>query len=820
MAPVKVMVVEDERIVALHLKQQLSKLGYDVVSVAYSGEQALRLIASAPPDIVLMDIRIDGDLDGIETATRIPSELHLPIIYLTAHAEEDTLARARETRPFGYLLKPFSERDLHAAIQMAVSRVASERSLRESEERLGLALEAAAMRSWELDPASQRILRVGRATPRSGGDALCDVLQEFFDDTWSAFLDRVHTDDRQAVRDLFERAIDDGTTLTGAEFRSPGTDGTIRWFRIQGRRFADTSQGQARIIGVIQDVTARHAAEERLRQAALVLETIQDGILVLDPDLAIRSVNRGYCAMTGYTAEELVGKQPALLSSRAQSNDLYDDFLRRLAETGEWRGEIRGLRKDGGHFPVLLTVAAIRGGDGRPARYVAAFTDLSAVRKAEEELQHLAHYDHLTGLPNRLLGFDRLEHAAQRANRGGCAALLLIDLDDFKRVNDTFGHTVGDEVLRIAARRMREVVREEDTVARLGGDEFLVILERVGEPAEAAVVANRLIEAMVRPMKVVGAELTVAASIGISLCPQDFDTATDLIQASDTAMYAAKASGRRGYAFYTLEMTVSAMRSMAQEQELRRAVDRGELVLHYQPQLALPERRVIGVEALVRWAHPERGLLGADQVIPVAERCGLIQDIGDWVLRRACEQWVEWRNAGAPALRLAVNVSPHQLRNGRFVRTVEQTLAATGIPPACLEMEITETTLQSEEGCVASLLALEERGVRLAIDDFGTGYSNLSSLQRLPIHRLKVDRGFIRDIPARSGDAALAETIIAIAHRLRLQVLAEGIETPAQEAFIVAQGCREVQGFLYARPMPAEEIGALLQHLPDPPTAR
>lgn len=808
MLPAKIMVVEDERIVALHLKQQLTKLGYEVVAMAASGEQALRSIAGNPPDLVLMDIRIEGDIDGIETAARIPSDLHIPIIYLTAYSEETTLSRASATRPYGYLLKPFSERDLHAAIQMALSRAEMEHALRASEERLALALEAAAMRSWELDPHTRRILRVGH---RPGGNGLTAVLHEFFSDTWGSFLDRVHPDDRATVRALFDSGMESGS-MTAAEFRSCDPGGAEMWLRVQGKRFESGRPLQRRVIGVIQDVTARRRAEERLRQAALVFETTQDGILVLGPDLTIRSVNRGYCRMTAYTPEELIGRKPGMLIAPDRPDEVFDGFLRSVVETGEWRGEIRGVTKDGGHFPVLLSVGAVRNDETRSHHYVAVFTDLTAVRRAEDQLQRLAHYDHLTGLPNRLLAQDRLDHAVQRCRRhDGRMALLLVDVDDFKSVNDTFGHNAGDEVLRVLAQRMRAAVREEDTVARLGGDEFLVILERVSGPDEAAGVARRIIEGVAEPTTVAGTEMSLTASVGISLCPQDFGQGSDLIRASDTAMYAAKAAGRRSYAFYTPEMTAAAMRLMAREQELRRAVERGEFVLHYQPQFTLPERRLVGVEALIRWEHPERGLLGPDEIIPAAERGGLIGAIGEWVLGQACRQWCDWQPIGAGPLRMAVNVSPQQLRNGHFLKAVDRVIAETGIPPACLELEITESMLQSDAGCLETLTALNQRGVTLAIDDFGTGYSNLGSLASMPIHRLKVDRAFIREVSRSTDAAALAEAIIAIAQRLNLAVLAEGVETDEQEAFLIGQGCPEAQGFLYSRPLPAEAVQDLIR---------
>ncbi|EME70879.1 response regulator receiver modulated diguanylate cyclase/phosphodiesterase with PAS/PAC sensor(s) [Paramagnetospirillum caucaseum] len=800
MPATRIMVVEDERIVALHLRHQLLKLGYEVVFIASTGDQVLRRIESLRPDVVLMDIHIEGDLDGIDTVARLPPELHIPVIYLTAYSEEPILARARATKPFGFLLKPFSERELHATIQMALERRTVEVALRDSEEHLTLALQAAGMGAWEVDAQSRRIIRAGHIEQvfgcgGTGGDA-----------SWERFLEHVVEDDRALLLRAYEH-LTGGDAALQVEFRGIHADGSVRWLRAQGKSIPPRAEHPQRIIGVLQDVSDHKAAEDRRRQALTVFEATRDGLLILDPDLRIVTVNPGYCAITGHDETELLGRRPHMLDDGMQPADLRDEIMAALGEGGRWRGEIQGMHRGGEALPLLMNIAAVRSEHDSVVHYVAAFTDLTAIRAAEQRLQHLAHYDPLTDLPNRLLAADRLDHAMERCRRDRRAlAVLFVDLDFFKRINDTLGHSVGDTVLKTVAQRMRGAVRAEDTVARLGGDEFMVILEQAENPDDIAAIAMKIRAAVTQPIMVGGRELATSASIGISLFPDDGQTRESLIQAADTAMYAAKETGRNGYAFYTREMTERVILAASSDREVRRALAEDELVLFYQPQISMETGRLEGMEALIRWRHPVRGLLGPAEIIPAAERGGFIIDIGDWVVAEACRQIRRWRECGLPPIRVAVNVSAQQMRNGRLLRAVEGALAETGISPDSLEIEITESMLQNEEECIATLHALKGLGVTLAIDDFGTGYSCLSSLKSLPIQRLKIDRAFIQGIPGDLNDMAIAEAIIAMAHRLRLSVVAEGVETEAHMEFLRALGCEGVQGFFHARPMPASDV--------------
>lgn len=801
-----ILVVENEAVVALNLQHWLRKMGYVVPAIAASGEQALEFINIHRPNLVLMDINIDGALDGIDIAARISQAFSIPVIYLTAYSDDKTLERARETKPYGYLLKPFSERELYATVQMALERLKSDLALKDSEEHLRLALAAADMGSWELNVDSRKFLCMGAS------DTIFGFQSEIFSVTWDEFVGQVYCDDRTKVVAALEQAIADESGCE-IEFRNRMNNGETRWLKVQGKVHAvPMALGERRVIGVVQNITERKNSEQKLRQAATVFSASTDGILVLDKNFHALSANASYCKMTGETLEQIIGQRPHQLDSKLVPAQSRDDILSAVEKKGIWSGELRGLRANGDHFPLLVTMAEVREDQEELTHYVVVFSDLTEVRNAEQQLYYLAHHDPLTGLPNRIVARDRLSTAISHAlRRNGRLAVLFVDVDYFKRVNDTLGHEVGDELLRLVAQRITECVRKDDTVARLGGDEFMILLDRIERIEEVAIVAGKTFSCLKAPIVLQGHELNISASIGISLYPDDADNSDGLIRAADTAMYAAKGQGRNRYIFYTAAMTEAAARYMELDQHLRHALKNNELLLLYQPQVLLTTGEIVGVEALIRWQHPVKGLLGALDIIPIAEESGLIIDIGEWVLRRACEQAREWREAGLPKIRIAVNVSARQMQQDRLIPSIRKIFQDTEMPPAQLEIELTESTLQDEEGCIATLRELKNMGITLAIDDFGTGYSCLSSLKNLPIHRVKIDRAFVRDIPRDLNDVAITEAIIAMAHGLHLQVIAEGVETVEQEELLRSRGCDEVQGYLYAKPMTASALSEMMR---------
>lgn len=564
------------------------------------------------------------------------------------------------------------------------------------------------------------------------------------------------------------------------------------------------------LIGVSRDITARHEAEEQRRLAAVAFET-SEAIFITDRDGNIQRVNRSFTRLTGYTAEEVLGKNPRILKSGRHGTEFYAALWQSLQKEHRWTGEIWNRHKSGEIHPQWQSIATVTDEQGEITHFVATFFDLSEQKAAEESIHRLAYYDPLTDLPNRQLLLDRLASAQAVARRDGhFGAVLLLDLDDFKHVNDARGHETGDQILRDVARRLTQSLREEDTVARVGGDEFVVLLASLaGSEDDAARLARGVAEKIHRtlsvPFRLEESEYILGASIGVTLFPKDSEGATDLLKQSDTAMHQAKAQGRNSVRFFQAAMQAQVEARFILEGELRRAIGREELRLYFQPQVDR-QSNMVGAEALLRWQHPDRGLVSPATFIPLAEETGLIVALGEWALLETCRLLVRLTSSGNP-LRLAVNVSPLQFRQPHFVTHVRAILTATGADPSLLTLEVTEgAVIEDIGGTIAKLSELKALGIHLSIDDFGTGYSSLAYLKRLPIDELKIDRTFVQDIPEDHNGVALVEAILAVAQHLSLSVVAEGVETAEQAAFLQHRGCTTYQGYLFGRPTPMESF--------------
>ncbi|MBK3479382.1 EAL domain-containing protein [Pseudomonas sp. MF6751] len=547
---------------------------------------------------------------------------------------------------------------------------------------------------------------------------------------------------------------------------------------------------------------------ERLRQAAAVFDCTREGVLVTDTQGLIVHVNRAFMEITGYQCEDVMGQRPSLFKSGRHSAHFYQQMFQALESTGEWSGEIWNRRKSGEVYPQWQTIRVIHDDQGQVSHYVAVFSDISAMKNSEHELAHLAHHDPLTDLPNRLLFTDRAEQALASAqvHKRGCA-LLLMDLDHFKIINDSLGHNVGDQLLKLVAERLSGLFGPGVTLARLGGDEFAVLAESCPQVVQAAALAQRMLNAMKDPFIFDGNQLFISASIGISLFPSDALSAEQLLRNADSALFKAKSAGREGYALYTEELTAHAQYRVEIAGELRRALDQHELRVYYQPVHDLHDSRLVGVEALVRWQHPERGLVPPGEFIPIAERTGLIAEIDAWVMDQACRQMCQWLADGASLSFIAINVSSRLFARRELYEQVAQVLHATGLDPAFLELEVTESAVMDDpEVALEQLHRLRELGLRLAIDDFGTGYSSLLRLKRLPVQKLKIDQGFVAGLPWDEDDAAIVRVVIALAKSMGMQVHAEGIEQVEQARFLLDQECDMGQGYWFGRPMPADEI--------------
>ncbi|EJN36927.1 PAS domain S-box/diguanylate cyclase (GGDEF) domain-containing protein [Pseudomonas sp. GM84] len=552
----------------------------------------------------------------------------------------------------------------------------------------------------------------------------------------------------------------------------------------------------------------RRDDRERLRMAAAVFDSTLEGVLVTDRQGVIVHVNRAFMRITGYQQDEVLGQRPSKFKSGRHGVAFYQQIYTTLAEKGEWSGEIWNRRKSGEIYPQWQTICAIRDDSGELTHYVAVFSDISAIKHSEQELAFLAHHDPLTGLPNRLLFNDRVEQAlaAAEANKRGCA-LLLLDLDHFQSINDGLGHTIGDQLLKLVGDRLRDLLGNGVTLARLGGDEFAMLAENCQEVGQAGKLAQSIIERLREPFEFEGHRLFISASVGISLFPSDALGAEQLLRNADSALFKAKTNGRACYALYTEELTAHAQHRVETAGELRRALEQDELRVFYQPVFDLFSTRMVGVEALVRWQHPQRGLVPPGEFIPIAERTGLIADIDAWVLRRACRQMVQWQEEGRDLAFVAVNLSSRLFGQRGLYRQVAEVLHETGLDPALLELEVTESAVMEDpEVALEQLHRLRELGLSLAIDDFGTGYSSLLRLKRLPVQKLKIDQGFVAGLPLDDDDIAIVRVIIALARSMGMQVHAEGIEQAEQARFLLEQQCQLGQGYWFGRPVPAHDL--------------
>ena len=561
-----------------------------------------------------------------------------------------------------------------------------------------------------------------------------------------------------------------------------------------------------------QEIQQRRRAEVGLRLSAKVFENNSEAIMVTNANRDIVMINSAFEAMTGYSEAEVIGKRPGILSSGKHDSDFYAEFYRSLNETGLWRGEIWNKRKNGQIYPEWLSVSTLKDETNTLTHYVAVFSDITQRKYKEERIQYLANYDILTDLPNRYLLADRMEYGIDFAQRHNLKlAVLFIDLDHFKNVNDSIGHDVGDELLKTVARRLKESLRRSDTIARHGGDEFVVLLGEMESENQVTDIVEKIMESLSTPLNVGQYHLAVSASIGISVYPADGVTAVQLLRNADLAMYRAKQSGRNRFQYYEEEMNAIALKRLKLESELRIAISKQQLALYYQPKVNIGSGRVVGMETLLRWLHPELGSVPPAEFIPVAEDCGLINEIGEWVIREAAQQLAAWQAAGYSLVPIAVNLSARQLGQKNLVERIKGIIDQAGIPSGLIELELTESSLFDLGSTAMEVFyQLASAGYSLSLDDFGTGYSSLSRLKLLPVKALKIDRSFVHDIVNDENDRSIIKATVVLAHAMGMKVIAEGVESEAQLDFIRDSGCEEYQGYLFSKPVPASEAGKFL----------
>ena len=676
-------------------------------------------------------------------------------------------------------------------------------ALRESEQRWAMIIEANNDGVWEwniqsgVSKHSTRLLAMLGYTP-----------EEFADDVneWSS---RIHPEDRERVWDDVHRHLRGETPLYQNEHRLRSKSGNYLWFLSRGKATDFDAEGKPiRMLGTLTDINAQKVVEASLRLAAGVFEQSHEGQFVLDDSLRIVSINRAFSTITGYSGSEARGNTLDMLGdAETHWPNVLEEALIGLAEHGHWEGEGDARRADGEIYPVWLSLSNIRNNRDEVTHYCGLIADISERRAADERIRFLSNYDALTQLPNRLLFHDRLQQlVAQAERRQRQLAVCLLNVDHFRTINDSLGHAIGDRLLQALTLRLQAALRDEDTLARLSGDEFIVALPDIGEGSDAARIAEKILAIARAPMEFDGQEINCTTSVGISLYPDDGLDADAMIRNADAALTHAKQSGRNVFRFYAPEMNAHTSELLALESGMRRGLERREFELHFQPQVAAESRALLGVEALVRWRHPERGLIPPNMFIPLAEERGFIIELGDWILKEACQQSMSWRAMGLGRIPVAVNLSGVQFRDWQLPGKIAATLKETGLPPEDLELEITESVLMDVDSASQMLGELRRMGVRLSIDDFGTGFSSLSYLRRFAIHKLKIDQSFIRDLQAVTDTDAIVRTIIQLARNLHLTVIAEGVETELQWQILRGLGCDEIQGYYFSRPLPVATL--------------
>ncbi len=673
--------------------------------------------------------------------------------------------------------------------------------IREREERLNLALWGSGDEFWDWNIRDNSLYRLGANQLLGQGSR-----EELSTDDWRTHS--IHPEDLPRVQKLLQEHIVGHTDVFESEHRIRNARGEWVWVRSRGKVVErDASGSPLRMAGTARDITAIRRAERERRVALEVLRSMSEAVAVIDLDFRFISVNPAFSRITGYSEEEVIGQNSRLLDSSQHSAEFYRRVRDVLERTGHWAGEMWQRRKDGEEFLGWIEMSEVRDAMGLRSHFVAVVNDITDKKRAEQELRYLANYDTLTGLPNRALLSERLGRAIVRARRQETrVAVLFLDLDRFKDINDSLGHAAGDRLLKAAATRLQATVGASDTVARLGGDEFTVVLEDVESIPAVERMAREILTAFSMPLEVDERhDVSITPSLGVSLYPDHALVPTDLLKFADTAMYQAKAEGRNTYQIYNETMDAESRRRATVLASLRKALDRGEFRLVYQPRMALADGRITGVEALLRWHSAELGEIPPTVFIPLAEESGLILQIGDWVLSEALQTLKRWRSHGLNEISIGVNVSVLQLLRGNLPEQLRNMIHELGVPANRIELEVTESmVMRNAEQTTTVLNELRKLGVTLAIDDFGTGYSSLVYLKRLPIDTLKIDKEFIGDLTRDPDDEAITSTVIAMAHSLGLNVVAEGVETLAQMQFLREHRCDEVQGYWLARPLEPE----------------
>jgi diguanylate cyclase (GGDEF)-like protein/PAS domain S-box-containing protein len=798
-----ILIVDDDQLLRDTFQDVLTGSGF-LTSTAPDGDSALSYFKDLQPDLILLDLLMPGK-DGIMTCQEIralPDGKYLPIVMVTGMNETDLIHRAFEAGATDFVVKPVKPALLVYRVHYMLRASRSIKNLAESEERLASAQRIAHLGNWELNPSTGMFW---------GSEEMLKILglsqgSPYF--SFENFLFTIDPSDRHLVASGLANTFRQQSTCC-FEFRLKCHDSSLRVVRLQGHADIEVQGKLPRILGTLQEVTEMRHVEDNLRMLKEAVDCLPIGITLSDVSGKIIYSNPAEAEIHGYSPEELIGKDANEFAPQSQRKPLTSNQMNSM---GLLKRESVNIRKSGEAFPVQLTSLAVRSSDGRCLGIVTTCEDITSQKETERKIHRLAYYDALTGLPNRGMFLDRLHQAlafAHREERSVC--LVFLDLDNFKDVNDTYGHDFGDKLLKQVAERLNDTMRESDTLARLGGDEFVVILSSVTCHESIANAAQRLMSVFSNPFLIDNRKIYCSVSIGIAVYPDDGADTESLLKCADTAMYHAKEEGKSQYRFFSAAMNQKIMRRVLLENSLRSGLERDEFFVEYQPQWDLKTLRMVGVEVLLRWQSLDFGLMSPSEFIAFTENSGLIFDLGQWVLRTACIQAKNWSLAGYEDFKVAVNISGKQLKQPDFLEMVGRIIHETGVTPKSLELEFTESVVMEDaENTIDTLRALNKLGVQLSIDNFGTGYSSLNYLKHFPIDRIKIDRSFVADLESNNNDAALVEAIISMGHSLNRKVLAEGVENSDQLHFLTTLGCDEAQGFYLAMPMSADDLSKRL----------
>jgi len=671
-------------------------------------------------------------------------------------------------------------------------------NLKKNKDNLSKAQQLAKLGSWSLDLQKNLLLWSDEVFN------LFEIDPEAFDASYEAFINAIHPDDRKMVDDAYSNSLITKQPYK-IDHRLKFPDGRIKYVREICESTFDDEGTPLQSSGTVQDITSEVISNERIRLYANVLQQSSEAILITDSQNLIVTINQSLTDLTGYTEEELIGKNPNILSSGNTAPEVYDEMWKSINSTGQWQGELLDKKKDGTIYPKWISITAIKDQRGDISNYIGVFKDISERKAYEEKVQFLAHNDHLTGLYNRYSLEERLGQAISHAKRNTKkVAVLFIDMDRFKKINDSLGHQAGDAVIKQVSKRLKLTIRREsDVIARIGGDEFVVVLDEIEDSKAAALICMTAIHVLSQPYQYQNQDIHSAASIGLSMYPTDGTTSSELFKNADFAMYHAKQKGGNNFQFFNASMNEETKESIELENDLRKAISNNELELHYQPKIMAEGNEVYGVEALLRWKHPKKGYIPPIKFIEIAEKSAQIRDIGKWVTHQACIDLADLRNNNFKNIQIGINVSIDQLMSDEFINDIEHYLNHYALPPHLIDIEITESiAMDDPENTIKKLHLLKQIGTTISVDDFGTGYSSLSYLKLLPVDTLKIDRCFVHNIEIDKSDQAICDATISLAHSLDMTVVAEGVETKKQKDYLTSKGCDYLQGYLISKPLP------------------